>query len=181
MEQKICFEIMAAIMREPMHARAIAKKLGTNHMAIVRGLKALVAENVVDFRTEGKNKVYFPKKGLEARNFAIMAEFYKLNKTLEKYPELRAITEDIQKNPKIELAMLFGSYAKGIARKDSDIDVFIETENRKLKQEIELMNSKLSVKIGSYDGDNLLIKEIEKNHVIIKGAETYYERIRFFH
>ncbi|MCG2723205.1 MAG: nucleotidyltransferase domain-containing protein [Nanoarchaeota archaeon] len=181
MEQKISFEIIAAIMREPMHARAIAKKLGTNHMAVVRGLKALVVENAVDFQAEGRNKVYFPKKSLEARNFAVMAELYRLNKTIEKYPELRAIIESIQKNPKIGLAMLFGSYAKGIARTDSDIDIFIESEDRKIKQEIELLNSKLIVKIGSYDRDNLLIKEIEKNHVMIKGAETYYERNRFFY
>lgn len=181
MEQNISFEIMIALIREPMHTRALAKKLGTNHMAVVRALKKLVPENVIDFRIEGKNKVYFPKKSIEARNFAIMAEHYKLNKALEEYPELRSIAENIQKNPKISLAVLFGSYAKGAARKDSDIDVFVETCDRKLKRETELLSSKLSVKIGAYDRENLLIKEIEKNHIIIKGAELYYGRNRFFY
>lgn len=181
MEQNISFEILIALIRGPMHARALAKKLGINHMAVVRALKKLVSENALDFRTEGKNKVYFPKKSLEARNYAIMAEMYKLNKVLKKYPELRGVIDNIQKNAYVGLAVLFGSYAKGIARKDSDIDIFIETKNRKLKQDVELLNSKMSIKIGGYDRDNLLIREIEKNHVILKGAEKYYERNRFFY
>ncbi|VVB60388.1 Nucleotidyltransferase domain protein [uncultured archaeon] len=181
MEQDISFEIMSSLMKGQLHARALAKKLGTNHMTIARKLKELVTENVLDFRTEGKNKVYFTKKSIEARSFAIMSEMHKLNKTLEKYPELRGVVEAVQKNPRIELAVLFGSYAKGRVREDSDIDVFIETKNRKMKQEIELLNTRLSVKIGGYDRENLLIKEIEKNHVIIKGAEPYYERNRFFY
>jgi hypothetical protein len=49
-----------------------------------------------------------------------------------------------------------------------------------LKQELEQLNSMLSVKIGEFDRSNPLIKEIEKNHIIIRGAENYYEKIEFF-
>jgi hypothetical protein len=43
----------------------------------------------------------------------------------------------------------------------------------------ELLNSRMSVKIGEYDRSNPLIKEIEKKHVIIKGVEPFYEKIGF--
>jgi predicted nucleotidyltransferase len=89
---------------------------------------------------------------------------------------LRGIIEAIRKNIKIKLAILFGSYAKGIAKQDSDIDIFIETKERSIKKELENLNSKLSVKIGDFDQSNPLIREIKKNHVIIKGIEQYYER-----
>ena len=70
--------------------------------------------------------------------------------------------------------------AKGIAKKDSDIDIFIEGANKKIKIQLEDFDSKLSIKIGKYDKTNLLIKEIEKNHVIIKGIQGYYEKNKFF-
>ena len=42
------------------------------------------------------------------------------------------------------------------------------------------INSKLSIKIGKFDTKSLLIKEIIKNHVIIRGLEDFYERVEFF-
>lgn len=177
MEQNLIFEIICELMGEELHARSLAKKLGTNHMTVVRKLKELVNENVLDFRSEGRNKVYFLKKSVEARNYTLRAELYRLNEALKSYPELRNIIEAVQKNAEIKLALLFGSYARGTAGKNSDIDLFVETRNWKLKRELELLNSKLSVKIGDFDRSNLLIKEIEKDHVIVKGAELYYEKI----
>ena len=120
------------------------------------------------------------KKTAEAKSYVFIAENYKLIKLLEKYPNLRNAIEKIQRNKKISLAVIFGSYAKYLAKKDSDIDIYIETADKKLKRDAELINSKINVQIGKYDKNNLLIKEIEKNHVIIKGVEELYERYNFF-
>jgi len=180
MEQNISFEIINILLNEEMHTRALAKQLSINHMTILRHLKGLINDNVLDFRQEGRNKIYFLKKNIESRNYAAMTELYKLNRVLKEYPGLRKIINAIQRNPMINLAVLFGSYAKGTVREKSDIDVFIETEDRKLKQELEILNSRLNVKIGDFDRSNPLITEIEKNHIIIKGAENFYEKIEFF-
>ena len=180
MEQNISFEILNILLNEEMHTRALAKRLNINHMTTLRHLKGLINDNVLDFRMEGRNKIYFLKKNIESRNYATMTELYKLNRVLEEYPVLRKIIKAIQRNSMISLAVLFGSYAKGTVREKSDIDVFIETEDRKLKQELEILNSRLSVKIGEFDRSSPLITEIEKNHIIIKGAENFYEKIEFF-
>ncbi len=179
MELNISSEILNVLFGEEIHARALAKRLDINHMTVIRNLKELVNENVLEFRKEGRNKVYFLKKNMEARNYELISELHKLNKTLEKYPELRKIIKDIQQNKEISLAVLFGSYARGTVNKNSDIDIFVETKDRNLKKELELLNSRLSLKIGDYDRSSPLIKEIEKNHVIIKGAEIFYEKIGF--
>src|SRR4030042_4978268 len=177
MEQKdYKLEIVNELLNNENHIRGIAKKLNTNHMIIVRKIKKLAKENVVDYKEEGKNKTYFLKKTVEAKNYVFSAENYKLNKLLKKYPALRRIVEKIQKNKKIKLAILFGSYAKGIAKHESDIDIYIDTADKKIKEEISLIYLRLSIKIGKYNKSNLLIKEIEKNHVIIKGVEQYYEK-----
>lgn len=181
MEQKdYKYEVVAELLGTENHIRGLARALNTNHMAIVRKIKALSRENIVDYRLEGKNKVYFLKDSLEALAYAFMTENYKLVKTLQRYPALRGIFEKLQKENKIRLAILFGSYAKGLAKPQSDIDVYIETTDKRVKQNLELINTKLSVKIGKYDRSSLLIKEIEKNHILIKGAENYYEKRKFF-
>src|SRR3989344_8243417 len=173
-------EVMLALLRGENHVRAIAKLVGTNHMTVSRTLKTLRLQNVLDYREEGKNKIYFFKNGIESRTAINIAEHYNLTRTLEKYPELRLLIEEIQKNSKIKLAILFGSYAKGLAKEGSDIDLYIESEDQSIKQKLKILDARASVKLGKYNSDNTLIKEIEKNHVIIKGVEEYYEKQRLF-
>jgi len=99
---------------------------------------------------------------------------------IEQAPHLRSVVRTIQEREDIPLAVLFGSYAKGTADQRSDIDVYIETGEREVKRELERCHSRLSIKIGPWDPENLLIQEIAKNHVIIKGVERYYEKTKFF-
>tara|TARA_Y100000034_G_C6891133_1_gene409944 strand:- start:1139 stop:1693 length:555 start_codon:yes stop_codon:yes gene_type:complete len=173
-------DIIETLLRKENHVRGIAKNLSESHSTVSRKLDNLKKRNVIDFREEGKNKLYFLKKTVEAKAFVYMSESYKLFETLKKYPELRNVVERIQKNNGVTLAVLFGSYAKHIAREKSDNDVYIETGNKEIKRELEKIDSKLNVKIGKYNKNNLLIKEIERNHVIIKGIEEFYEKNGFF-
>ena len=78
------------------------------------------------------------------------------------------------------MILLFGSYARGNEKKDSDIDVYIETSSPKIKEDVRKIYDLISVKIGKFNREDLLIKEIIKNHIIIKGGEEYYEKIKFF-
>lgn len=180
MVKNITNEIILLLSGADMHTRALAKELNINHVTILNKLENLMEENVIDFKQKGRNKVYYLKKTVESRNYIIIAEIYKLNKMLRIYPKLRKIIEAIQKNPKIKLAILFGSHAKGLAHEDSDIDVFIETKSRILKRNLEDIDSRLSVKIGTFSRSNPLIHEIEKNHIIIKGVEIYHEKTKSF-
>lgn len=173
-------EITLLLLKGKSHIREIARKLNISHTMARHKLDALLKDNVVDFAVEGKNKTYFLKNTAEARAYAIMAEKYALVKALHKYPELRGVEGKVMADSRIKLALIFGSYAKDIAKKDSDIDIYIETEDTGIKKEIQLSDSKLSVKIGKYNKGSLLIKEIEKNHIVIKGAELYYEKSKFF-
>ena len=173
-------KIVELLLKSEKHIRGLAKLLGTNQTTIARKVNELTKENIVDFKKEGRNKVIFLKKSLEAIQYCYIVEAQKLNETLKKYPYLRRVIELIKKNKKIDLAMLFGSCAKGSAGKESDIDIYLETTKKKVKEEVEIIDSKLNIKIGKYDKDSLLIKEIEKNHVIIKGVEIFYEKNKFF-
>ena len=180
MEQNLFFEIVGELLRQATHPRLLAKKINVNHMTINRRLKDLLGANVVDYSESGKNKTYFLKKSIEARGYVLMAEHYRLIKTIKGHPELRRVIEKIQSHKGIKLAILFGSYAKGLEDEASDIDVYVETKNRRIKNKIESFDGRLSIKIGEFNKDSLLAKEIEKDHVVIRGVENYYEKTEFF-
>ncbi len=106
-----------------------------------------------------------------------MFKYYKSNKFLSKYKFLRELFSSIQNDKKIKFACIFGSYSKGNETKNSDVDIYIETEDLTLKKKYSKMDSKFSVKIGKWDSANYLIREILDNNVLIKGGEIFYERL----
>ncbi len=180
MEQTELEIVLELLKRKELHVRGIAKVISQPHANVSRTMKKLLNKNIVDFRLEGKNKLFRLKKGLESLNYAYMAEHFKLSKLLEKYDYLSAIIEPILEKTGQKLIIIFGSYAKFNAKKGSDIDVFIATSSRKLKTEIEDINLKLSVKIGELNKKNPLVREIIQDHVILRGVESYYEINKIF-
>lgn len=173
-------EIMLLLLKGEDHLRGIAKHLGESHSTVMRRADGLMAESVLDYRTEGRNKVFFIRKSLQAKSYVFNAERYKLIKLLKTYPEMSVIIDELLKGRAEKLIILFGSYAKFSAKPDSDIDLYVETASRKAKEELESVHSKVRVKIGLFDVDSQLIKEIIKNHVILRGVEDFYEKTKFF-
>lgn len=173
-------DIILVLLKNKVHLREIARILKESHSTILRKINELLKENVIDYKQEGKNKVFFIKNTLKSKNYIYSAEIHKLNNLLKKNPELSIIFEDIKRVFSKGMIILFGSYAKGISKKDSDIDVYLETNDNTLKNKLKEINSKLSIKIGKFDTKSLLIKEIIKNHIIIRGLEDFYAKNEFF-
>jgi DNA-binding transcriptional regulator YhcF (GntR family) len=181
MKQKdYTLEIVGELLKGENHLRLLASKLGTNPMMVSRKLEELSTQNIVDYKVQGKNKVYFLKKTIEAKLLILMAENYKLICLLEKSSSFRQIIEYIKKNKKICLAIFSGPYAEGTQTSKSKIEIYIDTEDKITKKELEKIDSKISVKACKYDENNPAIREMEKSKVIIKGAEEYYEKNKFF-
>ncbi len=179
--EQIELEIVLTLLRyKELHVRGIAKAISKPHANISRAMKKLLKKDIVDFRFEGKNKLFRLKKGIESLSYIYMAEHFKLLKLLDKYTFLSVITEELSSKTNEKLIIIFGSFAKFTAKKDSDIDIFVETAKREVKTKLEKINSRLSIKIGKFDKNNLLIKEIIKDHVIVKGVEYYYEKNKPF-
>ena len=178
--EQILYNIILNLIKKDSHLRQIAKDIDVNHMTVKRALDTLVKENVLDVREEGRNNVFSFKKNLRARKYIYNAENYKMIMLFRCYPELEPIISEVLNESKSSLVILFGSFANFSSGKNSDIDIYIDTNNIQEKKEIELINSKINVKIGKFDINSLLIKEIIRNHVITKGVEEFYEKTRFF-
>ena len=174
------YEILLLLLKKQMHGRELAKELKTSLTRVQSILSELRSSNILDYKVEGKNHVYFIKRNMVSKSFILNAENYKLAKIMCKYPELEPIFQDVIKKTRCRLILLFGSYAKSTSGKDSDIDIYIETTDQKVKEEVQKIYGSISVKIGIFNPEDLLIKEIIKNHAIIKGGEEYYEKLKFF-
>ena len=168
------FEIVEKLRKNPAHIRKLAEELKLVPSTVMRIVKRLEQEKIVDFSTQGKNKVYFLKKTPEAKKYLFMTEEYKSLKILQN-TKLRMIIKELEEGTQGELIVLFGSYAKGTAKKDSDIDIYIETDNRKIREKLRTISEKLSIKMGKFDKDNLLTKEIIKNHTILQNTSRFYQ------
>ena len=173
----IQLDIVSLLSGEESHVRKIASKLNQPHVTISRRLKDLEQQNIVQYRTEGKNKIYSLKKNILAKKYLINSENHRLITTIEKYPFLEPVFTDILDICDSPLIIMFGSFARHAATDDSDIDIYIETEDTRLKKRLEMIDSRLSIKTGVFDQSSLLVREIIKHHVIVRGAEIFYEKL----
>lgn len=170
--------VLLELLKGERHLRGIAKNIETSPSTLMRTTNELVKNNVVDYKTEGKNKVFFIKNTLQAMSAVYEAEYYKFAKLLETYPELSIILGDVLSKSGAKFIILFGSFARFSADKKSDIDIYVEDISE--KKIIENINSKINIKTGKFNLNSELVREIIKNHVVIKGVEEFYEKIGFF-
>jgi len=115
--KNIELEIILILIKEKSHLREIARNIGESHTTVLRKINELLKENILDYKQEGKNKVFFIKNNIKSKNYIYSGEIYKLNKLLKKHLELSIIFEDIKKNFSKGMIILFGSYAKGNPKK----------------------------------------------------------------
>lgn len=172
----LTLEIILVLLSGNSHLREIARTIKKPHSTVLRVMNDLAKKRIIDYTLEGKNKKFFITNNLLSKNYIYSAEIYKLSKLIEHNPELGIIFDNIKKNS-TGMVILFGSYAKGKQRPESDIDIYIETREKSIQQKIKTLHSKVNVKIGPFDQESLLIKEIIKTHVIIRGVEEFYERL----
>ena len=179
-QKRIDYEVLLLLLKKNSYGREISKDLKIPLTTIQRAISGLEKENAIEYKKIGKNKVYTIKKHLPARLHIYTAEHYKLQRVIEAYKKLGPLFEELIKKYPDKLIVLFGSFARFSAKIDSDVDIYIETTNPSIKKEIEGVYSTASVKIGKFDKNDLLIKEIIDNHAIIQGAEKFYEKTQFF-
>jgi predicted nucleotidyltransferase len=174
------FEVLLRLLKKEMHGRELAKELKTSLTRVQSVLRELRQANALDYKVEGKNHVYFIKNNILAKAYVLNAENYKLAKLLKKYGMLEPLFIEITRKVPGKMIMLFGSYAKFMPKEDSDIGIYIYDLDDKTKKELAKLHDKLSIKTGNFNKEDGLIQEIIKNHVIVQGAEQYYEKLKLF-
>ena len=178
MFQELDLQIVLELERNSTHIRDLASKIKSSPATVMRRLIFLKENNVVDVIDEGRNSRYFLKDSFDKYQVLYMAQNYRLLKFVQVNPALKSMIVEIKNIVRGSLTVIYGSFAKGMQNNKSDIDIFVESDDRNIKSDIEMINSRLSVKIGPFDKNNPLIKEIVKDKVIVCGFERFYDLMK---
>ncbi len=97
---------------------------------------------------------------------------------------IKEIIEKITQHVK-GIGIIFGSYAKGLENRDSDLDIFIAgSYNRdEIKKVSRNLGIEISVKcypIKTFEKNlnkDILLKEILKNHIVFVNAEQFINAV----
>lgn len=168
------------------NGREIAKNVGLSHVKAHTALKDLTRQGVVNMRSAGSSLVYWLNEDHFLVKEIIRPAFEKEEGLFEYISRL--ILKEISL-PKPSSMILFGSFAKGNASADSDIDVVIIYPRSKNKTVISKELSEAEKKITSFFGNRLssvplLIDEFQKRlktkdafiHEIIRSGKVIYGR-----
>jgi predicted nucleotidyltransferase len=136
-------------------------------------LEDLEKKAVLEANTRGKIKLYKLKETFEAKLYLTLTENYKKITFFKTNPLIKEIIEKIL--PFIKgTALIFGSYAKGTNKQDSDLDLFIagKCEEEKIDKISDVYGINISLKIygrNAFKQPDTLTKEVIDNHVLVKG------------
>jgi DNA-binding Lrp family transcriptional regulator len=160
------------------YGRQIANKLKMNQKTVSNIFNKLEKEGVLKYSTEGKNKYYFLNMlNPQIKDIIKMLEITRKNKFIQKHSKLKDLFYSLEKRAKGDL-VIFGSYANFTTNKESDLDVFVIGNIREIEDLENLYKIKINVVKSTKEKinkDDVFIKEVIKNHIIIKGVEEFVE------
>lgn len=182
------FEIMHHFLKgynKEIYGRELIKKVTISQKNIAITLDELEREAILTSTKKGNVKYYsLNKLNPIIKQYLLLFETEKTIEFLKKHPKISAIFERI--NSSDSIIIVFGSYAKGTEKGDSDLDFFIigEVNEQEIKKIGMSFNMKISIKKGNKKDfihllkeKNLLINEILENHLILCGFEEFIDEI----
>jgi len=140
-------------------------------------LLTLEKAKILKSKIEGKNKYFsLNPENIKTKSYLLQAEIYQTDLFLEKYPQFKMFLKSLKTTAPI---IVFGSFAKFTADKDSDLDLLVISE-KELKLPFHLLPFNLhqvnlteEAYLKALKEQEDLIKEIEENHIILNNHSFY--------
>lgn len=161
----------------------VARKKKLNQKSTANILHELEEDGFLISENEGKNKYYSLQKADKEMllHFILVIEHLRTISFYKKNPLIKEIVAKIKPLCK-GILIIFGSYAKGKQKKDSDLDVFLvgkydAQEIKKIGEryniEMNIKQYSLSVFKNPHAAEDYLIKEVIKDHILVNNAEEF--------
>lgn len=166
-----------------LHVRAIARETKVDVKAIQLQLRRLERANILSSAFKGKNKEYrLNLSNFAAKYYMTMAEAFFTISFLDKNFQIKKVISEA--GNKIDgIALLFGSFAKGYATKESDIDIFViadRFDKSAVEEAGDIIGRKVSVKslskkqfLNGLKNADPLISEVALGHITLKGVDDF--------
>ncbi|MFH1511505.1 MAG: nucleotidyltransferase domain-containing protein [Candidatus Woesearchaeota archaeon] len=160
----------------------IAREKKLNQKTVSNYLKKLEAQGTLKSTTEGKNLLYSLniEDNLTIVHLLSLLENLKTVKFLRQKPFIKEVLTKAKAHCQ-GIVAVFGSYAKGTEKEDSDLDLLIIGKCN--RQAIRRMSEtyRLDISIKAYPEipkkpDTLLV-EVIKDHILISGTQEFIEKV----
>jgi|SRR3989344_6016594 len=161
-----------------------------------RNVQLLVKRKLIVSERIGKAKIISLRKDTVKKEY-ITAELNRRDAALKKYATLRRVMADLEKIPPLQyICVLFGSYAKGAPKPNSDVDVLFIIPKEYDYGKFEMMTQHafvtgyVDVNVGLEESlhemwSNPLklnvANEVLKAHLVLRGAEGFLDAWRKHH
>ena len=140
-------------------------------------LTKLEKAKILKSKIEGKNKYFLLNlENIKTKSYLQQAEIYQTDIFIEKYPAFKMFLKSLKITAPI---IVFGSFAKFTADKNSDLDILVISD-KELKLPFHLLPFKphqiiMTEKtfLKALNQQENLIKEIEDNHIILNNHSFY--------
>jgi len=140
-------------------------------------LSKLEESKILKSNVEGKNKYFaLNLENIKTKLYLQHAEIYQTDKFIEKHKLIKTFLKSTNTAATI---IIFGSFAKSLENKNSDLDMLI-VSNKAEALSNHLLPSKLhKIKMSeknflkAINQQENLIKEIEENHIILNNHSFY--------
>ncbi len=132
---------------------------------------------ILKSRIEGKNKYFtLNLENIQTKSYILQSEIYATDHLLEIYPQFKIFLKSIKTNIPL---IIFGSFAKFTADKNSDVDLLIISK-KEISLPFHLIPNKvhkiqLSEQsfIKAVNQQETLVKQIQENHIILNNHSFY--------
>lgn len=131
---ELLFEIYS---KKESYLREITRSSGMSLSLAARIIGSLLKAGMIEKERRGKEIYYRLTK--RAEEFIPLLETFYLEKRTEQYGTLKAVVGMLKESElfkECDKIYIFGSYAKGSAKKDSDIDILFIINKKELKTKI---------------------------------------------
>ena len=158
------------------HGRMLVGKVKMSQKAIALALSSLEKGGILKSRKQGTLRLFsLNTKYTGMKDTLLITETEKKLNFMEKHRKLAYLFRDDDR-----IVGIFGSYAKGMEKEGSDIDVFIIGSKKGPNYEKEGKRLDLNISVKYFQEKiikNNLFKEIIGNHILINNAERFIKLI----
>jgi predicted nucleotidyltransferase len=169
-----------------LHMRAMAKLLNISHMTLLPHLRQLEELKILKAETIGKNKQFsLNKENILTKFYLVTTEEMVTINFLGKNFIIKKLVEHLSELDFVLPLILFGSYTKGYANEESDIDLlaigkFSQAQEEHIEKFETVYGKKINLKTATAENFNaalrsgdILIKEVVANHVILCNPDPF--------
>ena len=172
--------------KKSLHLREISRRTEVDVKSIQLQVRRLEKANILSSVLKGRNRDYQLNLGnLTARYYMVMAEAFASITLLQKNFPIKKIVGEIG-HLVDGVVLLFGSYAKGTAVKESDVDLFIIADKkpkwRVFHDVSDLIDREVTMKSASreqfmkgLENNDPLVREAVSDHFVLKGVDDFCE------